>query len=176
MTNWKLALVMCALVGSAACGSSEDNGGGGGAYRGEATLTIGSEVWEFDNFGCAFGHDATQSDRYSFSSSSTGTHSTGARVQMQAEIQDPTTQGRYEGEGVLFTVYINDIEDFENPAVDFESTTEGFGRQGESGMTMITLDGDNVTATGLFDDRLTVGDFTQVAGTLEARCGDQSRR
>lgn len=179
MTNWKLGVGAAVFLAAMACGSDDeggaDGGGSGGPYRGEATLTIGTEVWEFDNFGCAFGHAATDSDRYSFSSSSLGEHSTGARVQMQADIMDPTTAGRYEGNGVLFEVYINDIEDFQNPAVDFQSTTEVFGTQ-PSGMTIVTINGDVVTATGMFDDRRTDGDFEMVAGTLDARCGDQSVR
>ena len=56
-----------------------------------------------------------------FSSSAFGEHSNGARVQMQAEIEDDTGQERYEGAGVIHTVYINDIENFENPSVDWQA-------------------------------------------------------
>ena len=41
---------------------------------GNATLTIGDQTWEFVSFGCAFGHDAIQSEVYAFSSNSFGEH------------------------------------------------------------------------------------------------------
>lgn len=183
MTGSKVGLAVVVLLGSLACGGGDDNlsvdgapgGGGPGVDLGEATLTIGTQVWEFDSFACAFGHAATQSDVFSFSSSSFGEHSTGTRVQMQADIEDPDTQGRFEGEGVIYTVYVTDIEDFETPEVDFESRNKAFGLT-PSGMTVVSINGDIVTATGLFDDRITEDDFTQTEGTLDARCGDQSRR
>jgi len=163
--------------GGSGSGGSNGAGGSGGAPQGgmgAATLTIGDETWEFDEFACAFGHDATQSDIFSFSSNSFGEHSNGARVQMQADIEDDTGQGRYEGQGVIYTVYITDIEDFANPSVDWESTSRGSPGM-PSGQTVVNIDGDHVTAEGLFDDRLT-DDFEQVAGTLAGNCGNQSRR
>jgi len=153
-------------------GAGGGAGGSGGAPQGgmgSATLTIGDETWEFDSFECAFGHDATQSDVFSFSSNSFGEHSNGARVQMQADIEDDTGQGRYEGEGVIYTVYITDIEDSANPSVDWESTSRGSPGM-PSGQTVVNIDGDHVTAEGLFDDQLT-DDFEQVPGTLDGTCG-----
>ena len=145
-------------------------GGGGGAQNsGSATLIIGGETWEFDSFSCAFGHDATQSNIFSFSSDSRGVHSTGARVQMQANIEDETGQGRFDGDGVIYEVFIDDIDDFENPSVSWRSFS------GSGGETVITIDGDNLTAEGLFDDGLTDA-LETVPGTLAATCGSQSRR
>ena len=132
---------------------------------GSATLTIGAATWEFDSFGCAFGHEATQSDVYSFSSNSFGEHE-GARVQMQANIRDTTGQGRFEGEDLRYEVFINDIDDFENPSIDWEM---------ESADSFV-IDGDEVTVSGSFDDELTEMDQETVSGTLEATCGSQSRR
>ncbi|MBW2161718.1 MAG: hypothetical protein JRH14_17435, partial [Deltaproteobacteria bacterium] len=84
-------------------GTGGQGTGGTGAAptgSGSASLTIGDETWEFGEFGCAFGYDATESQVYSFSSNSFGEHSNGARVQMQANIRDDTGQERIEGDGV----------------------------------------------------------------------------
>ncbi|MBW2380567.1 MAG: hypothetical protein JRG70_13620, partial [Deltaproteobacteria bacterium] len=43
-----------------------------------------------------------------------------------------------------------------------------------SGETVITIDGDHVTAEGLFDDLVTDDVFEQVPGTLDATCGSQT--
>lgn len=134
-------------------------------FQGSATLTIGDEVWEFDNFVCAFGHDNTESDVYSFTSNSFGEHSDGTRVQMQANVRNQSGDGRVEGDGLTHETFVNDIEDFDNPAVDWEMNAP----------TGLTIDGNFVMVEGLFDDGRTDGDDA-VAGTLEAECGTTSRR
>ena len=134
-------------------------------FPGSATLTIGDEVWEFDNFVCAFGHENTQSDVFSFSSNSFGEHSDGTRVQMQADIWDRSGQGRYEGDDLTHETYINDIEDFDNPVVDWNM----------SAPSGVTLNGDFVSVAGDFDNALT-DEVEAVPGTLEAECGTTSRR
>jgi len=132
---------------------------------GAATLTIGAQTWESDSFLCAFGHDATQSDTYSFSSDARSEHE-GARVQVQANIADQSGQGRFEGPDLNHQVYITDIDDFDNPSIDFEfNAPEG-----------ISIDGNTVTAEGLFDDKLTPGVVEEIPGALDATCGDGSRR
>lgn len=146
-------------------------GGAPAGDRGSATLAIGDESWEFASFSCAFGHDATRSDTFSFSSDARGEHSTGARVQMQANITDG--DGRYEGAGVDYEVYIADIQDFTNPAVKWSSPSDFRLAPRE---TVIRIDGDNLTAEGNFDDGLTEGVFEAVPGTLTAACGRQSIR
>ncbi len=131
---------------------------------GSATLTIGDQTWEFTSFLCAFGHEATQSDVYAFSSDSRGEHE-GAAVQMQANIRDESGQGRYEGADLYHEVFIQDISDFENPSISLRmNTSEG-----------ISIDGNTVTAEGLFDDELTPGG-DEIPGTLDATCGTTSRR
>lgn len=133
-------------------------------YPGHATLTIGDQTWEFDSFECAFGHEATQSDVYSFSSATFGEHE-GAQVQVQADIRDESGEGRLEGPELGHLVYIKDISDFDNPSIDFEfNAPEG-----------IRIDGYDLFAEGLFDDKLTT-DVEQIPGTLEARCTDASLR
>jgi len=152
-------------------GGSGGSAGSGGAPTGmgSATLTIGDETWEFDEFGCAFGYDATQSETYSFSSNSFGEHSDGSRVQMQANIEDDTGQERYEGAGVIYTVDINDIENFEDPSVAWEA-------RGSAETIVVRIDGNRVTAEGVFDDLLTDLEIEEVPGTLVATCGNQSIR
>jgi hypothetical protein len=156
-----------AICGLWACGG--DNGaapdaGGGGGGGGHATLTIGTQTWEFDSFGCAIGLEQTGSQVYSFNSNSIGSPGGGARLQMQAEIRDDSGEGRLEGDGVVYLVYIQDIDDFENPSVYFESSSE-YG-----GETTVTISGDQVNATGLFDDMLT-DELVLTEGTLEGTCG-----
>lgn len=164
--------------GGDAADMGSDSGGGGDL--GSAVLTIGEQSWSFDAFGCAFGHEATQSDVYSFSSNAFGQHSNGARVQMQAEVRDDSGQGRLEGD-VIYTIYIQDIQDFESPSVSWETTNDedpqlvDLGLAPPSGEAVIHIDGDTVTGEGYFDDGLT-DEFERVFGTLEATCGSQSRR
>ncbi len=134
-------------------------------FPGSATLTIGDEVWEFDSFDCAFGHENTESDVFSFTSNSFGEHSDGTRVQMQANIWDDSGQGRYEGADLTHETSINDIEDFENPVVDWNM----------SAPTGVTLNGDLVSVAGEFDNALT-DEVEAVPGTLEAECSTTSRR
>ncbi len=151
-----------------------ESDGGGSAAQGGATLTIGGETWEFTSFRCAFGHENTQSDVYSFSSDARGQHSTGANVQFQVDVRDDTGQGRYEGDGVVYEIHVTDISDFTNPAVKWESSNGALLGMAD-GKTVVTIDGDSVTATGLFDDGLT-DDVESVEGTVEATCGAGSLR
>lgn len=131
---------------------------------GHATLTIGEQTWEFDTFVCAFGHDATQSDVFSFSSDTRGEHE-GAQVQVQANIRDDSGAGQFEGPDLVHQVYIQDVSDFDNPSIHFEfNSPDG-----------IQIDGYDLFAEGLFDDELTT-DAEEIPGTLEARCGDASVR
>lgn len=131
---------------------------------GHATLTIGEQTWEFDSFVCAFGHDATQSDVFSFSSDTRGEHE-GAQVQVQANIRDESGAGRFEGADLVHQVFIKDVSDFDNPSIDFEFNSPAG----------IQIDGYDLFAEGLFDDKLTT-DAEEIPGTLEARCGDASVR
>lgn len=147
-------------------------GGGSGGDRGSATLTIGDETWEFDAFRCAFGHENTQSDVYSFVSDARGQHSNGNSVQMQAAIRDEAGEGRLEGD-VVFEITLDDISDFSNPTVSWLASSQPFFGEGE---LVISIDGDNLTGEGTFDDGLTDLEQEAVAGTLEATCGAGSVR
>lgn len=153
--------------GTAGAGGTSGTGGAP-AGSGAATLTIGDETWEFDSFQCAFGYDATQSQIFSFSSNAFGEDGGGARVQMQANIQDDSGQERYEGEGVIYDVTIDDIENFQDPSVAWEA-------RGPANDVTVEIDGDRVTAQGVFDDLLT-DPIEEIPGTLDATCGSDSIR
>lgn len=145
-----------------------------GAGPGEATLTVGDETWTFDNYLCAFGYDATQSQTFSFSSTSFGEHSTGARVQMLVDIADESGGGRYQGDGVEAIITINDISDFENQAVSWEANSSDgvFG----TGPFDVVVEGDSVAvASANFDSGLT-DEREAVPGTFQGTCGQGSRR
>ena len=122
-------------------------------------------MWEFASFDCAFGHENTESTVYSFTSNSFGEHSDGTRVQMQANVRNESGDGRVEGDGLTHELFINDIEDFENPVVDWQAGAP----------VGITLNGDSVTFSGDFDNGLT-DEIEAVPGTLEAECSTTSRR
>lgn len=143
---------------------------------GSATLEIGDDRWDFNNFRCNF----MQQGEFSFNSDSRGAHSTGAEVQMQAIIIDLDEMGRYSGANVHFEIYINDIENFETPDVSYRSVSmAGPLDMPPSGGTVVEFGGDEgngfgVSGSGQFDDELTEADFTLVPGTLTGRCGDDS--
>ncbi len=131
---------------------------------GSVTLTIGDLTWEFDNFLCAVGLESTESDVYSLTTNTMGDMD-GTRIQMQATIRDDSGQGRVEGSDLVYEVQIDDISDFENPAISWRMVSSDQG---------VLLDGYELLAEGLFDDRLTPDDEA-FKGTLVGTCGDESR-
>lgn len=132
---------------------------------GSATLTIGEQTWQFDRFLCAFGHDATKSDVYSFTSDTRGDYE-GVRVQVQANIRDESGQGRFEGADLSHQVYLQDVTNLEDQSIHLSFIApEG-----------ILITGDTLVAEGLFDDELTELVVEEIPGTLNATCGDSSRR
>ena len=142
----------------------DGSGSGNGTGAGNALLTIGDESWSFDDIFCAFSPEEAGNARVSFFVSSFGESSTGARTQLDATIQDPAQEGRYDGENVIKTVSLNDVEDFENPSVDWSSI---------SGFSIAELDfqvdGKNVAVSAAFNDG-TTDDIETVPGTLIATC------
>lgn len=148
-------------------GDGDDDGNSGGASgSGNATLTIGDESWSFDDIFCAFSPEESRNDRVSFTLSAFGETVEGVRMQLDATIQDPDEQGRYEGEGVIHSVSLDDVEDFENPTVSWTALT-GFFSVSDS---PIQVDGKNVTAEATFDDGRTDDTIEEVAGNLVATC------
>jgi hypothetical protein len=132
---------------------------------GRSTLTIGDRTWTFDNYSCAFGHDATRSDTFSFSSVSDAYNDQGRTLYMLVEIEDETGQDRYDGEGVSYGISIVDLQHPDAPEVDYGS------RDG----TTVRVDSDRVTAEGTFDDFSTDGSEA-IPGSFEGSCGSRSRR
>jgi hypothetical protein len=140
---------------------SPDAPSGGGT----ATLAIGDETWEFTGYYCAFGPAETQNDRVSFSSGAFGESAEGVRIQLDASIQDTREEGRYDGDGVIHSLTLNDIEDFENPSLGWSALTGILG----SGGPFLHLDGQSVTAETVFDDE-TTDEIEEVPGTFQATC------
>lgn len=132
--------------------------------RGEATLTIGDQTWEFDNFDCVLGHENTRSDIFSFTTNSTGTFD-GVRTQMQVTIEDPSSTGQVSGDATVHRVDFDDIDDFDNPSIKWTMNTPN----------AVTIDGYTVTVEGNFNDDRTPAVDEQIPGALEATCSDQSR-
>ena len=132
---------------------------------GSVTLVVGDTTYEFDDFVCAFGYDNTQSETFSFSSNYIG-EVDGVRVQMQLDVEDPTGGDQLMGDAVTQRIYVDDIEDFENPAISLSSS-----------QLTATFDGDDIAAEGTFWDAVNdPGRTTELSGTFTATCGAGSRR
>lgn len=140
--------------------ASEVAGGDGEAGSGEATLTIGAETWEFDDFVCAWGFQNTQSDVFSFTSNAFGTLDDGTRTQLQLTIWDDTGTGALTGPGTEHEVTFDDIDNFEDPAVGWVMRGPEF-----------TFDGAKISAEGEFVDNATRA--TQ-QGSFVGECGPGS--
>lgn len=132
--------------------------------RGEATLTVGDQVYTFDNYYCRRGIENTQNDSVPFSSGAFG-EVDGNRAQLDASVHDSSGEDRMEGDGVSSNVTFNDVDDFENPVVDWSSG----GPLG--GDVVLEFDGNTVFVETTFDNGLT-DDFEEIPGTLEATCGE----
>lgn len=132
--------------------------------RGSATLTIGDQVWEFSTFACVQGHDNTRSDTFSFTTNSFESFE-GVRTQMQVTIEDRSGTGQVSGEETVHRVDFNDIDDFEDPAIDWSMSGDP---------DAVTIEGRTVTVEGLFNDDRTPATDENVPGTLEGTCSDDS--
>jgi hypothetical protein len=144
---------MAGTGGNGASGGS----GGGGSGTAAATLTVGSETWEFDEFLCAF--DQPDSP---FNASAFGEDSSGARVQLSVDIVT--------GFGdEIRSIQLADVENFSDPTVFWLSETSTIDEL--DGETMIEITGDEVSGTGLFIDQLSMmAEVEKIPGTLEATC------
>lgn len=138
--------------------------GSGSEGAGSATLTVGDQVFTFDNYYCRVGAANTQNANISFSSGAFG-EVDGNRAQLDASIYDGDGQDRMEGDGVIASVTFNDVADFDNPKVSLSA---------ESGMqatpVVFEFDGSTLRVETTFDDGLT-DEMDEIPGVLEATCG-----
>ena len=141
-------------------GAAESGPAGG---PGSATLTIGDQVYEFDNYYCAEGTENTRNDSVPFSSGAFG-QVEDARVQLDASMYDPDGRDSMEAEGVSFSVTLNDIDDFENPTVAWADSFLA------AAPPVFEYDGSTLRIEAEFDDELT-DEMEQFPGVLEATCG-----
>lgn len=157
-----------ATGGSGGGGGDGGSGGGdgGGFGSGTGTLTIGDETWEVTGIGCVFSAEEARNPDFPFNLSGFTQSSAGARAQVSADIYDPSGEERHEGDGVSHNITIDDVEDFENPSVSWESLG-GLASGGEP--AVLTINGKSITGQGLFDDG-TTDELEKVPGTLEVRC------
>jgi hypothetical protein len=146
---------------------SEESSGGAGesgpSGPGSATLTIGDQVYTFDNYYCAEGTENTMNDSVPFSSGAFG-EVDGTRAQLDASMYDPEGRDSMDADGVSFSVTLNDIEDFENPVVSWSDSF--FADEPPS----FEYDGATLRIEAMFDDELT-DEMEQIPGVLEATCG-----
>ena len=147
-------------------GSEESSDGAaesGPTGPGSATLTIGDQVYEFDNYYCAEGAENTRNDSIPFSSGAFG-EVEGSRAQLDASMYDSERRDNMEADGVSFSVSLNDIDDFENPVVSWSDSF--FADE----PPVFDYDGSTLRIEAVFDDELT-DEMEQIPGVLEATCG-----
>ena len=146
-------------------GDDGDAGDGAGDGAGKATLSIGSESWELDVVTCALSPEETESARMSLLVTAFGETAQGDRIRMIASIQDPEEQGRYEGEDIVKSIELKDIDNAQDPSLHWQSI-EVPDRGIE---TVFQIGGDGVSAEAGFDDR-TSDAIEGISGTLSATC------
>jgi hypothetical protein len=144
--------------------SSDGAAESGPTGPGSATLTVGDTVYSFDNYYCLQGGDNTGNDSVPFSSGAFGEVDE-RRAQLDASIYDPTGGDRMEGDGVIGTVSLNDIEDFENPVVALTNVASLMGEP-----VTFEYDGNTLRVETTFDDD-TTDEIEDIPGVLEATCG-----
>jgi len=93
---------------------------------GSATLTVGDQTWEFDNYYCVRGIENTGNSRVSFSSGAFGEFN-GVNTQLDATILDMDELSSMEGDGTIHSVTIEDIDNVENPIVSLSAQSGFFG-------------------------------------------------
>ena len=141
--------------------ANEVAAGGGDVGSGEATLTIGSETWEFEGFICAFGYANTESEVFSFSSNAFGTLDDGTRTQLQANIWDETGSDSLTGPDTDHEITFDDIDNFDDPKVDWLMND-----------SELMIDGVQVSAEGTFRG---LGTGVEQPGSFVGECGPGSR-
>ena len=157
--------------GDAAGGDGEEteapaagNDGGGGFGAGTGTLIIGDETWEITGVGCVFSAEEAQNPDFPFNLVGTSESSTGERLQLSAEIYDPTGQERHEGDGVTHQIEIYDFN-FESPTLNWSSVNPPVSDVD----TVVTVDGKTIHGEGVFVDQ-TTDEIVFVPGTMEVTC------
>ena len=82
-----------------------------------------------------------QSQIFSFSSNAFGEDAGGARVQFQVSIQDDSGEERFEGDGGIYDITVDEIHDFEKPSVSWQA-------RGQADEIVVEIDGNRVKAQG----------------------------
>ncbi|GAA1465178.1 hypothetical protein [Microbacterium thalassium] len=133
--------------------SDTDDSGASSGGAGSATFTVDGQTWEYPSYLCVTGYENTQSDVYSFSSTSFTTVD-GDKIQALVDVRDDSGQDRLSGDGVVYEITVYDTE---NATVDILATgTEG-----------VTITDTTVTVDGTFSDLDGVSHSIQV----DATCG-----
>jgi hypothetical protein len=144
-----LGVVACSNGGNEGAGRS-DATEGRQAAAGSATLTVGDDTYGFDHVRCAFGPDETGREDTEFVLST---------IQDGMQL-DATVHTRF---GHVVT--LDDVEDFENPRVDWSAGE--VGRVTGDIAEILRFDGKRVSATAGFTDGIT---GATADGTLTAVC------
>lgn len=114
---------------------------------GSASVTIGEQTWDFDGVLCAFGPEEIGQEGAEFVLSAIGD---GLQFYISVD-----AMGQF--------VSLNDIENFENPALSWEAD------QDASGEGFIQVDGKDVSGEATFIDYLSES-WDEVEGSFEGSC------
>ncbi len=124
---------------SANVDSGSADAGNGGSGEGSAVVTVDGVTWEYSSYLCAFGYDETESDVYSFSSTSFST-ADGERIQILVDVRDESGQDRVAGDGIVYEITVVDAGNIADPSINISA----------SGTDGVTISGDSVQVDGTF--------------------------
>jgi len=132
----------------------------GGDGVGRAALTIGDNMWSFDQvLFCTTQPQEDEATSFVMIAQQDG-------VQLMARINDPTGERRLEGEGVWDLIQV--VEPPQTGEGGIEVFPGWLASSQTAGEQFIVLDGLAVTASANFDDF--AGEFVQIPGALQAIC------
>jgi len=150
--------------GGPTAASDDYDDGAGDDEGGTATLTIGDESWTFDEIICAFSPEEAVNPNVAFYLRSTLETEDGRILTLDATIIDDTGQGQREGENVIKTVFITDLN-----ADDGGVNWSTIGQLITDAEKQWAIEDKNVHVEAVFDDRNT-DEIVEVQGTLDGTC------
>lgn len=156
------------LVAAVGCGG-DDEGDDGGGGSGSGMLTIGDESWDITGIACASSVAEVEGSEIPPPGNvwGYGESSAGNRAMLTAYSFDPSGQGRIEGDGIVYGIAFKDIDDPQNPTIDWSTLPHDALSQGRE--AVFSIDGRSVHGEGVFDD-LTTDVNEMVPGKFDGEC------
>jgi hypothetical protein len=130
-----------------------------------ATTTRATMIRAIDGVGCVFSAEEARNPDFPFNLAGSSTSDDGKSLHVAADIYDSSGEERHEGEGVIHSIEIYDL-DFENQTLHWRAETPFLGGDDS---TFVTVDGKNIHGVGVFDDQ-TTDEIEELPGTLDLVC------